>query len=105
MDDHGHDKRRELEGIQELAARETILIKRWKRLLTVLLLFGAILVATGAFFMLSREEEANYKDAVSRNGNAEALSQNFNCAYRAGFPVQPLCSDDRECHRPAFAKH
>jgi hypothetical protein len=64
MDDHGHDKRRELEGIQELAARETILIKRWKRLLTVLLLFGAILVATGAFFMLSREEEANYKDAV-----------------------------------------
>jgi hypothetical protein len=59
-------RKQALRDVQELAARETIFISRWKRFFVVLLLTSATLVATGAFFMLSREEEANYEDAVSR---------------------------------------
>jgi hypothetical protein len=59
-------RKQALRDVQELAARETIFISRWKRFFVVLLLASATLVATGAFVMLSREEEANYEDAVSQ---------------------------------------
>jgi hypothetical protein len=62
-----NERRRILREINGLAARETAIIFRWKRLLIAALLIGAVFVSTGAFVLLSREEAANCRQAVSRH--------------------------------------
>jgi hypothetical protein len=89
--------------------RESMQIRRWKWLLVLLLLLGATLVATGAYFMLSREEEANYRDAVSSDKKLEKclgrrLALTFNTAFCTS-SVQSLCHDNRERDWSTFTEY
>jgi hypothetical protein len=43
---------------------ESTVVHRWKWTLIFLLVLSAILLATGAFVLVSREEEANHREAV-----------------------------------------
>jgi hypothetical protein len=58
------DQHQSLREINDIAKRETTFIRRWKWLMTVVLLTGSSLVSIGAFVLISREEEANYNEAV-----------------------------------------
>jgi hypothetical protein len=89
--------------------RESMQIRRWKWLLVLLLLLGATLVATGAYFMLSREEEANYRDAVSSDKKLEKclggrLALTFSTAFCTS-SVQSLCHDNRERDWSTFTEY
>jgi hypothetical protein len=50
--------------IEALAARETILIRRWKIMLIVLWLLMASAIAVGTYTILHNDEQQNYDDAV-----------------------------------------
>jgi hypothetical protein len=61
---HREKQQKQMLEIEALAARETSLIRQSKWALMTLLILFAILVAAGAYHLLSVEEEANYEDAV-----------------------------------------
>jgi hypothetical protein len=52
------------ETLKDLVVQETALVRRWKRLFISISSVGALFVSAGAYILLSREEEANYKGAV-----------------------------------------
>jgi hypothetical protein len=58
------DQHPSLREINDIAKRETTFIRRWKWLMTVVLLVGSLVVSLGAFVLISREEEAHYNEAV-----------------------------------------
>jgi hypothetical protein len=56
---------RELEAIQNLARKETLLIRRLQWILMLVSMCFASAVGTCTFVMLSREQKENFEDAVS----------------------------------------
>jgi hypothetical protein len=60
------DTQNELRAIQQMAQRETSLIRIWKWLLILFLMAFASAVATGAFLILAQEQQDNYEDAVRK---------------------------------------
>jgi hypothetical protein len=50
--------------INEIATRETTIMRRWKWMMIIALLAGALFFSVGAYFLISRDEEANYNEAV-----------------------------------------
>jgi hypothetical protein len=56
---------RDFEAVQDIARRETRLIRRLKLVLTTVLVLSSSVVAAYTFILLSWEQAENYRDAVS----------------------------------------